>query len=309
MTTILEQPVVASADQAGQAQPEVIQRSPVLRDWATLLPFALAGGLLICLAGPMLTWWKYEYFDNPQSYYGHAPVIPLLAALMLWHRRAALRAAPKTPASAALLLLVPALALLVFAVKRHIEAVESTAFLLTILGGVWLALGRRFLRAAAFPLLFLFLMAPLPGPILNDATHGIQALSTIFANKLLHLGFATTLNGNVIAMDNFTLFVDVPCSGFKTLLAMLTFSAAFAYLVDGSPVRRLGLFLFSLPLSLAVNSIRVALIGVVGECVGASAAHVFHDWSGLIMLVLGFVALFSLAKVLGCRKFAGWDIF
>lgn len=309
MATIFERPVTAPAESAEQPRPASDTRWPVLRDWATLMPFTLAGGLLICLAWPMLAWWKYEYFDNPQSYYGHAPVIPLLSALMLWHRRDALRAVPKVPAFAALLLLVPALFLLVFSVERHIEAVESTAFLLTIIGGVWLALGGRFLRAAAFPLLFLWLMAPLPGPILNDATHGIQMLSTIFANKLLHLGFATTLSGNVIAMDAFTLSVDVPCSGFKTLLAMLTFSAAFAYLVDGSPARRLGLFLFSLPLSLAVNSIRIALIGVVGECIGASAAHVFHDWSGLIMLVLGFIALFSLAKVLGCRKFAGWDIF
>ena len=45
-------------------------------------------------------------------------------------------------------------------------------------------------------------------------------------------------------MDNSRLFVDVPCSGFKMLLSLLTFSAAFAYLVDGPAAKRLGLFLF-----------------------------------------------------------------
>ena len=274
-----------------------------------LLPFVLAGALLAVLARPMLTWWWWEWV-KPESYYAHAPIIPALVGLMLWHRRDALQAVPKSPCRAALLLLVPALALLVLSVKTELEAVESFSFLLTVWGAVWLALGTRFVCAAAFPLAFLALMAPLPGPVLNDSTLRLQMLSTACANKLLHLlTFQTVLHGNVIRMENFDLFVDVPCSGFKLLLSLLTFSAAFAFLVDGAPRRRAVLFLFSLPLAVAVNSVRVALIGVVGDCIGPTAAHVFHDWSGMITLVLGFIALFSLAKGLGCRTFAGWAIF
>ena len=229
---------------------------------------------------------------------------------MLWHRREALQAVPKKPALGALLLLIPSLALLVFAIKLPAEALESAAFLFTIVGSVWLTLGTAAVRTAAFPLAFLWLMAPLPRPLLNDATLHVQMASTVFADKLLHLMmFHTTLVGNIIHMENYSLFVDVPCSGFKLLLALLTFSAAFAYLVDGTPARRVGLFLFSLPLSLIVNSVRIALIGVVGECIGPEAAHTFHDWSGMITLTLGFVALFGLAKGLGCRTFAGWAIF
>ena len=275
----------------------------------TLLPFVAASLLLTVLAWPVLRFWAYEY-AKPESYYGHAPLIPLIAGLMLWHRRRTLAAAPKNSAIFALVLLIPALALLVFALKVQAEALESTGLLLTVTAGVWLVLGTAFVRAAWFPLAFLWLMAPLPGPVLNDATQRLQMLSTVFANTLLHgLGFSTTLTGNVIQMEDYALFVDVPCSGFKLLLALLTFSAAFAYLVDGAPARRLALFFFSLPLSLLVNSVRIALIGVVGECIGTPAAIVFHDWSGLITLTLGFAALFGLAKGLGCRTFAGWAIF
>ncbi len=282
---------------------------PSRLDWPTLLPFGAAAILLMILARPTLVFWWYEY-TKPESYYQHAPLVPVIAALMLWHRRNALRAVPTAPAPAALAALVPALALLIFALKMHAEALESTGLLLTIWSSVWLALGTRFVRAAAFPLLFLWLMAPLPGPLLNDATLHVQMASTILANSLLHLmAFSTNLVGNVIHMEDYSLSVDVPCSGFKMLLSLLTFSAAFAYLVDGEPRKRLLLFLFSLPLSLAVNSVRIALIGVVGECIGPDAAHVFHDWSGMITLVLGFIALFGLAKGLGCRTFAGWAIF
>ena len=277
--------------------------------WRLGLPFVLAFVLLAALAWPTLRFWAYEY-TKPESYYGHAPLIPFIAALMLWHKRAALAEVVKKPMIWALALLVPALALLVLALKIQAEALESTGLLLTLTAGIWLVLGTAFVRTAWFPMAFLWLLAPLPGPVLNDATQRVQMLSTVFADKLLHLmGFGTTLTGNVIQMESYALFVDVPCSGFKLLLALLTFSAAFAFLVDGLVPKRLGLFAFSLPLSLLVNSVRIALIGVVGECIGSSAAHVFHDWSGMITLVLGFVALFSLAKGLGCRTFAGWAIF
>ena len=277
--------------------------------WRDLLPFGAAMVLLGILAWPTLRFWFYEY-AVPESYYQHAPLIPFIVGLMLWHRRTALSASPKRPSLIALLLLVPALALLVFALKLPAEALESAAFLFSIVGAVWLTFGTAVVRTAAFPLAFLWLMAPLPRPLLNDSTLHVQMASTVLANKILHLMlFHTSLVGNVIHMDDYSLFVDVPCSGFKLLLALLTFSAAFAYLVDGAPAKRIGLFLFSLPLSLVVNGVRIALIGVVGECIGPDAAHTFHDWSGMITLTLGFAALFGLAKGLGCRTFAGWAIF
>lgn len=306
MAAIFTQPKPDTKEDAQALPPRLA--GPML-DWRTLLPFALALGLLGILAWPVLTFWGYEY-SKPESYYGHAPAIPFIAALMLWHKRDTLRAVPKQPALLALAVLLPALAVLVFAIKVRAEALESTGLLLTLSAAVWLALGTRFVRAAFLPLAFVWLMAPLPGPVLNDSTLRVQMLSTVFADKLLHLmSFGTTLTGNVIHMDNYSLFVDVPCSGFKLLLALLTFSAAFAFLVDGSAAKRFGLFLFSLPLALLVNSVRIALIGAVGECISPASAHVFHDWSGLITLVLGFTALFGLAKGLGCRTFAGWAIF
>jgi exosortase len=286
------------------------EKSAADQKWGpAVLPFVVAGLLFLFLVRPLLSWWWWEW-TMPESYYAHAPLIPFLTILMLWYRRDALRATPKAPCPTALLVLAPALMLLVVALKEELQAVQSLAFLLTLWSSLWLSLGTRFFRAAAFPVLFLALMAPLPGPVLNDSTLRLQMLSTEFASKILNvLSFPTTLHGNVIRMDNFDLFVDVPCSGFKLLLSLMTFNAAFAYLVDGPPIKRFLLFLFAAPLALVVNAVRVALIGVVGDCISAQAAHVFHDWSGIITLMLGFIALFSLAKVMGCRKFAGWVIF
>lgn len=274
-----------------------------------LLPYALAIGLFAALAWPMLHWWWWEY-TKPDSYYAHGPLVPLMAGFMLWTQRRRLAQVPKASFLPALFLLVPALVLLVFAIKIQARAVESYSFVLALWSGVWLALGSRFMRAAWFPLAFIALMMPLPGPILNDATLHMQMSSTKAASAILRaIGFANTQVGPVITMSDFQFSVDVPCSGFKTLLALFAFNAFLAAMLDGPVWKRILLFALCLPLSLAVNSVRIALIGIVGECTTIQAAHVFHDYSGLIVLVLGFIVLFSVAKVLGCRKFAGWAIF
>jgi exosortase len=274
-----------------------------------VFPYVLAAAFLLFTTWPMLTWWYWE-FTRPESYYAHGPLVPFMAAFMLWHQRTRLKAVEKKPFWPALLLLAPMLVLLVVSVKEEMRSVESLSFLGTVWASTLLVLGTKFFKAASFPLLFLILMAPLPAPLLNDSTLHLQMWSTDLASKILAVtGFGNTQIGNVIHIDNYTLFVDVPCSGFKTLLALLTFNAFLAFMLDGPLIRRLLLFLICSPLALLINGVRIALIGMVGECISSEAAHVFHDYSGIITLVLGFILLFTIARTLRCRKFAGWDIF
>lgn len=283
--------------------------SPVSADPVALSVLSLGFALLCLLAAPMLRWWFWEY-TKPESYYGYAFFVPPLVALMFWHRRTALAHISLKQTPGALLLLVPALVFLIVAVKMEMQAVMSSTFLLSIVAGVWFVCGTRWVKAAAFPLGFLWLMAPLPGPVLNDLTLNVQRLSTVWANSLLALMMQHPhRDGNIIHLDTYTLNVDVPCSGFKLLLTLLTFSAAFAYLTDTTPAKRWALFGLSLPLSVFVNAVRIALIGLVGEALGASAAHTFHDTSGVIGLILCMILLFGAARGLGCKSFAGQPIF
>ena len=278
-------------------------------DWPALGLLAAALGLMASVCWGTVLHWISEY-TAPESYYAHAPAIPFLVGLMLWYRRTALAEVRKQPCYGALALLGPALGLQILATKLEMPAVMSLGFLLTLWSSVWLVLGTAFVRAAAFPLGFLVLMAPLPGPLLSEGTFAIQQASTQLADRLLHLlMFPTTLVGNVITLDNYQVFVDVPCSGFKLLLALVTCNAALAYLLDGPGSRRLALFLFSLPLSLAINAVRLTLLCIVGECFGTRAGALFHDWDGLLTVGGGVVVLLFVARRMGCRTFAGWPLF
>lgn len=276
-----------------------------------VLPAAIFAVCLTVIAWPMLVWWKWEY-TKPETYYGFATFVPFIVAFMLYAKRATFAATPSRIFVPALVPTAFFLFLLVFAAKQEMQAIMSGAFLLTLSSAVWFLGGTRILFGPAFfPLLYLWLMAPLPGPVLNDMTLGIQGFSTVGAAQILKLIFmgAARQEGNMIYLEHYILHVDVPCSGFKLLLTLLTFASAFAYLTDTTLVKRWALFLISLPLSVLVNSIRIAMIGIAGETFGTSAAVTFHDWSGMISLVLCAFFLFSIAKALKCKTFAGHPIF
>jgi exosortase len=274
-----------------------------------VIPWGIFFALLIFLAWPMIEWWKWEY-TKKESYYAYAFAVPFLVGIMLWHRRQPFAEAPKKNFWPALVATCLGLALLVIGGKREMQAIMSFAFLLSLISSVWYLVGTVAFKRIAIPLVFLWTMAPLPGPLLNEATQWAQRTSTWGAAKLLAL-MAQHPNqvGNIIQLEGYTLNVDVPCSGFKTLLTILTLSGAFAYLTDIAILRRWVLFLFSIPLSLFVNSVRIALIGLVGVALGGSAAEAFHDWSGYISLVLCMYLLFGAAKKIGCRTLAGQPIF
>ncbi len=300
MATTLE-PTVRGASSHAPAAP--------YGDLTTRLLLAAAAALLAALAWPILCAWVLAY-AQAESDYAYGFIVPFLVGLMLWHRRRELAAVGAKPSPIALALLLPALGMLVLSEKREYATPASVSLLGVIWGSVWLMLGTRWVRAAAFPLAFLVWMAPLPGPIIHDSTYGMQQLSTVLANDTLHLlTFPTTLSGNIITMDTFVLFVDVPCSGMKLLLTMLMFGSAFAWLTDGPGWKRAALFGLTLPLSIAVNTLRITVLGVLGESFGASVEHTFHDTSGLMTVAVGFVVLFWIARRIGCRSFAGWPLF
>lgn len=280
------------------------------RDWPTLALLAVSAGTLGFVAWTVLKQWAAAYLE-PNSFYVYGPAIPFLVAVMLWHRRDVLRAVPKAPSYAALPALLASLGVLLLGVKHELLAISSLGLLCSVWSGVWLLLGSRFFRAAWFPLLFLAWMAPLPGPLLHEATFGSQQLSTELTDRFLHvLQFSTVLHGNVITLDSFSLFVEEPCSGFMLLLTLLVISSAFAWLADGGPpVRRFWLFALSLPLAIADNVFRLTLLAVVGDSFGARTEHVIHDPSGLAVVGLGLLVLFWIARGMGCRTFAGLPLF
>lgn len=273
---------------------------------AAWVPFLGAAVLIFMLYWNTFLWWWREW-TYPGSFYAHAVFVPFFVAVMVWRNRERLAATPWQPSWVGIVPVLLAMVVLMLAKRSDVTVVQSLSFMLLLIGGAMLLLGLAWTRILLFPLFFLIMMMPLvPDQLINSIAFPIQLASANIATKLLNaITLSATQQGTVIQLENYRMAVEMPCSGFKTLISLMTFSAAFAYLVEAANWKRWTLFLTTVPLSLVINALRITLIGVVGELFSSKAASAFHDYSGFIVLVIAFVFLFNFARVLRCESFLG----
>jgi exosortase len=225
--------------------------------------------------------------------YSHGFLIIPLALYFAWERRDDLR---RTPVGTSWSGVAPlALGTLSLAVGRlGVELMSMrVAFVLTLHGLVLLLLGRRVYRAVAFPLLFLFLMVPLPQSVVNVVAFPLQLLAASAAVNVLHLlDVPALLEGNIIHLPSAQLFVAEACSGLRSLMALITLGVVFAYFFRKSMVERAIIVLSAIPIAILVNAFRVALTGILTHHFGEQAAKgVIHETQGLFTFGLAFLLL------------------
>lgn len=286
-------------------------RLPIVGMLLTLHPgfvtaVALAFGLTVAAYWGAITWWVYEW-TREGSFYAHGIFIPFFVALMVWRDRERLRRLPVERCWWGLGLVLFALTLVLLSHRAQVTVPFSVSFIVFLIGSALVVAGKRITRALLFPMLFLFTMIPIvPDQLINPIAFPIQLVSAKMAAGICSLiGFPASVNGTQVILQSYRMNVELPCSGFKTLLGLLSFSAAFAYVVEGATWKRWLLVAISGPLAILINGLRITLIGLVGETFGEPTAHMFHDYSGFIVLILGFTFLFNLARILKCDNFLG----
>jgi exosortase D (VPLPA-CTERM-specific) len=156
------------------------------------------------------------------------------------------------------------------------------------------------IRILAFPLLFLFLMLPLPGFIYRNLTFPLQILSSKWAVSFLHLwGIMAYREGNIIDLG-FTQFQVVEaCNGLRFILPLFTLGVLFAFWRARPLWSRLVLIAATIPIAICANVIRIGGTGVLAKYWGPEVAEgFFHGFSGWAVFMLSFALFFVLSKVL-----------
>jgi exosortase len=284
-----------------------------------VLPWIVAG-----LASMLLMGWFFlsklpdVWFDE-EGYYSHGLLIPFMTMAAIYMRRDKLKAEPLGTSIIGLILLI--LGLLALAAARMIDnlSLGNFAFMLTLIGGAYFAFGAKVSKHLLGPLLFLIFMMPVLGWLIDIWTNPLQIASTRIAEKMLNIvSYSTDMSlaqPTVIHMNNYTLNVGGPCSGFKLILSLTAFTAFFVMISKLGWKKNLLLFALTLPLALFINGLRIMLIGVVGEAqttyaavltpfanwlrnYGDDAGMVFHDYSGYGTLLICFVILHFIVRAL-----------
>lgn len=260
---------------------------------------AVAGVLLCVLYAPVIATLTAQWLRDPN--YQHGLAVPLVSAYLLWRMRARLRAAPFEPAGGwSVAALAVASAFLVAGTAASELFTARLSLPIMIIGVLLVLRGKRFVRIAAGPLLFLLLMIPLPYLLYYKLTFPMQLMSArLAAGALGGIGVEVIRQGNILRLPNYTLEVVAACSGLRSLMTLVTLSlilCAFSGLGTG---RRIVLALSSIPIAVAANTFRLAVTAVGAQAVGPSFADgILHEISGLIVFLAGFVLLLAVWGVL-----------
>lgn len=266
----------------------------VLPGAATLLFFALTW--------PVWRWLWGEWLGN--EYYSHGILI-LPVALYLAIQRIRLdkqlRQATPQGHSWGIVLLGVALGAFLWFFNQKAYYLAAFAMIGLIGGLVWALGGTMLFRKLLFPIAYLLLMVPLP--FIDRITLPLALFTGVCAGGLVRLlGLDVTIIGNAVRLPNADLVIGAQCSGVNSLIALTALMTLAAYVLNGPLWGRLLLVLFSVPLAILGNILRVASLLFVARSMGAQAAFVFyHDYSGLLFFLLVFLLMFPLTRLLHAR--------
>jgi exosortase D (VPLPA-CTERM-specific) len=265
--------------------------------WAALgLSLALTGYLFReSIAETYDTW-----MNSPEYNYG--PLVPAVAALMIWRDLSRSDAAHRRRGGGWLGFAIVLVGVLFGTIEflSHTRFPGQLGLFLSVIGLIvtWLGEGRARL---VWPALVILLFAmPQAGVLQAKVTAVLQLVSSVGAVGVIRLLDIPVLReGNVIDLGQIKLQVAEACSGLRYLLPLATFAFLSAYLFVGHPVKRTIIFLSSIPITILMNMVRIAVTGLLVDRYGVAAAEgFFHDFEGWVVYCLCLIILFLEMKLL-----------
>ena len=278
-------------------------------DWKAVLATPEARGAIAVLVGLLIAFAPFlaklgGIWFEADSLYSHGPLIPLMAGYIVFENWPKLRTIPVKGVAFGIVPLVLAMYVTWFASRTVMMGTMANMLLVALASSVLFIGGWRWLLASLGPILYLVFCLPYWGPLVDRMTQPLQALSTDMAMRILEVSglHPVRLDATTVYLDHFQFNVAAACSGAKLTLALFAFACFFILLNRGRWHSGVALLAILLPFSLAVNGLRVALVGIIGNAFGTAAGMAFHDYGGYVVLIVCFLLLGQITKLLGFKQ-------
>jgi exosortase len=259
-------------------------------------------GLVATTYARMLTslWNTWATNDN----YSHGPLVPLASLALVWLRWDKLRVLPVRPDGRGLWLVAFGCLMEVAGVRADVFAAQEWSLLVVLFGLVLTFLGVPMLRMLAFPVAYLGFMLTFPPVVMNTLNFALKELAVNASAAGARLVGATfEREGMQIFFPTGELRVEAPCSGLRSLVALLATGTLFAYFQPGGFWRRATVMLAAIPIALAGNIARLLLLLVAADRMGVTwATGRFHDVTGYVMYAVALLLLIGLRGLLYPRE-------
>ena len=272
-------------------------------------PYASGYGATRATMFEFMGWiWK----NNPE--WEHCWLVPLAVIGLIYYRRKSLAELPVEGAWLGLVALFGSL--FVYWVGYLADNIYiGYASLLGFVGSavLWF-LGWRWLMALAFPIAFLAFMFPLPfmdNFLAFPLRIFMSNVSVVFLN---FIGLSCLQQGTAIvsapdfaaglaAGERFAVDVADPCSGIRSLFALMMVSALYGYIAMDKPWQKWVVFLSSIPLAVAGNFARIIMLTLGTIALGPEVAIGSLEEPTTFHMISGFLVF---AVALGGMLGVGW---
>ncbi len=235
--------------------------------------------------------------------YSHILIIPFVSIVLAWmERERVFQTLGHNRSSAAVLFCVGALLgafgwreASLFAGGDWLGLVIF-GFLCLIWAGFLFFYGAPAFKAGLFPLMFLLLMVPLPGFLLDRFIAWLQVGSADVAEWIFHLSGTPVLRqGLIFVLPQVSIEVAKECSGIRSTQALLITCLLAGHLFLQTNWRRTVLLAAAVPVLVIKNGVRIATLTLLAVHVDPSflTGHLHRD-GGFVFFALGMLILLPL---------------
>ena len=230
--------------------------------------------------------------------------VPVFSLYVVYIERKKIFDSIGAPSWGGLAAMVPFLALGFLGVRGLQIRFEIVALVFLLLTSVWALFGRRTAKAVLFPCLFLLFLIPL-NTFLDVVTVHLRLFTTGTAYAIMKaIGAEVYRSGTMIQGANgFQIDVAAPCSGLRSIFALMALTAGYAYLSQKTWLKRALLFSTSVPLAILGNVMRILTICLVANyCSPDFALGFYHDYSGYVVFLVAIALMLALGGAIESLK-------
>ncbi|MDD5173730.1 MAG: exosortase/archaeosortase family protein [Candidatus Omnitrophica bacterium] len=195
-------------------------------------------------------------------------------------------------------LFLTGLLIFIFGWRQDYLSMSTISLIPTLFGLTIYLYGSAIAKALSFPILYLLLMVPPPLGILDNITLPMRYWISVFTAHILKMfHYPITQSGLMLSLGGHEIYMGAPCSGFRSLITMISLGLVYVYIIKGKAVKKAILLGSIVPLALLGNLLRVIGMCLVTFHFGENIGTKFHDISGFVIffvLILGLMGIDSL---------------
>jgi exosortase len=218
--------------------------------------------------------------------YSAGQLVPLTVLYMVAARRRRLGELELRSGPMGFMVFLVGLALNLAGAYYLYASLENLGIVICANGLVLGLLGWKAYKLLWYPMLFLFLMVPLPGHIHDAVMLPLQRMGAQISAAILEVvGVPVERYGHVLEVAGRRIAVAEACNGLRMVLAFVIVAGVVAFVIRRPRWQKGFIVVSSIPIALACNVLRV----VATACMYAAgheqlARGAFHDGMGLVMM-------------------------